>query len=764
MQLHYFAAKFTASCQYLLAGMLLLCIVNPALSQTATPINAAISIVLPYSPYLSDYTSPTSEKLILSLLLNDLNEPFYKVRLVFTIEGAGIRIQTKPDYRPASINLQSGFQERITADEIAPYFQTSNLVFEGITRQQYEKNAALPEGIYKFSVQVFDANRNIALSNKASASAWMMLNDPPFLISPLCDSKVKVIYPQNIIFQWQLRNASPNSFGNTTYHFRLVQVLPENNNPNQAINSMPPIFEATTEETSLYYGLTETQLVAGQQYAWRIEAKDKGGKDMFKNSGFSQVCTFTYGDKCKAPENIKLEVETAQRVRIAWESLPIATKYQVKYRVKGFDSASEWYYAESNTNSTVITDLKAGSKYEYQVESFCQGGSELSATDTFSTFALLKNRECGKPIVSTPIDITTQLSQLRANDVLNVDGFNVRVLEATGSNGTFTGRGVAYIPFLNAYVNTTFTAIGVNAQYQVTKGKIIADKVKTIPKNYQLVAKNSPIDICLPEAETPLSNTNKPITKTTPTDGKPNAATGSNAATNSKDSVVTSKKPGNTAAGDTTKAVDGKTAAKSIASDGKGVGGSGAGGAGALEKGDTKEDTLGMGDRYIFIKQLNLLKDSTQLEMEKISSKYSKSCETRDRLIAKFNDEEFRAIDYIAELNEPQGEDDWTSTDTKITMEDDYIVIQTKFEGYVRPPDNDPVMITAILYEQYWKSKDFFTKIIDLSNDYALLDNIIVGIINKNKDIQTYLNSKGLNDDKIAKKIKNLLKNEVQKL
>jgi TANFOR domain-containing protein len=141
-------------CKSLLIWIVLLITITFSHAQTSTPINASISIVPPYSPYLSDYTSPTSDKLIVSLLLNDLNEQFYKVRLVFTIEGVGIRIQTKPDYRPTPINLQSGFQERLTADELAPYFQTNNLIFEGITRQQYEKNAALPEGIYKFTVQI----------------------------------------------------------------------------------------------------------------------------------------------------------------------------------------------------------------------------------------------------------------------------------------------------------------------------------------------------------------------------------------------------------------------------------------------------------------------------------------------------------------------------------------------------------------------------------------------------------------------------------
>lgn len=485
--------------------MALLAFVPYTSAQNTYPVSASINIIPPYSPYLSDYVAPGSDKLVLGLLLNDPNVPLYDVRLQITIEGVGIKIQTHPDFRPSAIHIQSGFQERITTDELQPYFDPGHLVFQGISKEQYQKNAALPDGLYKFCVQAFDLHRNVALSNPACATAWLTLSEPPLLISPSCGSKVSVIYPQNIIFQWQTRNASPNSFSSTEYNFRLVQIMPEGNNANQAMNSMPPVFETTTDQTSLNYGLTETQLVPGQQYAWRVQARDKGGKDLFKNSGFSQVCSFTYGDPCKAPQNIKALSQAPDRVELSWANSPGASKYLVSYHLKGFDSSSDWYQNEALVNRTVLSGLKPGNRYEYKVESVCNAASEESAIDTFSTSALTLNNDCGKAFVIASLDNSSVLSVLNTNDALTVDGFTVRVSEASGGNGIFSGRGVAYIPFLNAYIKMSFNGIGVNEKYQVTSGSIVAEKANL--SKYAYVTKAGKNNFCAPVNDVNSVNT-----------------------------------------------------------------------------------------------------------------------------------------------------------------------------------------------------------------------------------------------------------------
>src|SRR6187431_109240 len=67
------------------------------------PVSATLFITPPYSVYLPDYVTPGSEQLKLNLLLRDLNEPNYEVRLHFVLEGAGIRIETNPSLTPPPI-------------------------------------------------------------------------------------------------------------------------------------------------------------------------------------------------------------------------------------------------------------------------------------------------------------------------------------------------------------------------------------------------------------------------------------------------------------------------------------------------------------------------------------------------------------------------------------------------------------------------------------------------------------------------------------
>lgn len=430
-------------------------------------------------------------------MFNDLMTPNYNVKLRLSIEGVGVKIETKPDAPLPIITINSGMLERLGAAELSPYFDANNLLFQGISKQQYQKNAALPEGFYKICIQAFDYSKNIAVSNKACVSAWLILNDPPRINTPVCNSTVKAIFPQNLLFQWiPMHLSSPNISEKTNYNFRLVQIIPAGRNPNDAINTSIPIFETTTENSILYYGISEPQLIPGQQYAWRVQAKDASGKDLFKNHGYSEVCMFTYGEPCLPPLNTKAEIQSIKKVRISWNYHVGPSQYIVRYRERNNPSAS-WFENESYTNSAIINDLKPGIQYEYQVLSVCEPvQSEYTKTDTFTTALPPGTDDCGKPIVKTPIERSTSLPTLLPNDVFVVDGFKVRVVSATGSSGTYSGVGIAYIPFLGINVRMHFNNIKINANSEVYEGKVIADKASIEQYRSRIPSPALKNDIC----------------------------------------------------------------------------------------------------------------------------------------------------------------------------------------------------------------------------------------------------------------------------
>ena len=464
-------------------------------AQAVYPVTANIQLTPPYTVYMSDFVSPASNKLFVSLLFNDLADPMIDVYLRFTIEGVGVTIQNGIDFRPSQpIHLQSGTLERLDASLLATYFDPNNLIFQGYTRQQYQRSAALPEGFYKISVQVYEFTTGVLISNKATYSAWLMLNDPPRVVSPVCGDKIRLLNPQNIVFQWApMHMASPVTGEETEYYVKVVEILPAGRNPNDAILSSVPVFEFTTENSSFLYGMDDPLLIPGHQYAWRVQARYKNGKSMFKNDGYSEVCYFTYGDPCTPPADIISTVQNAQRVNIGWTAFSSADGYTLRYKEKN-NSAANWYENQVTTAGGLISGITSNTTYEYQVQTTCGSyQSGWSTIDTFKTAASAIPTQCGVAVAITTASTADPLMNLLSNDVVTVDGFKVRIIQSSGANGIYTGSGVAYIPFLSAYIKMTFSGITINKEFIVTQGRMVAVKSNKValyktqvqPKEYR---------------------------------------------------------------------------------------------------------------------------------------------------------------------------------------------------------------------------------------------------------------------------------------
>ncbi|MFW2376094.1 MAG: hypothetical protein ACN4ES_06085, partial [Cellulophaga baltica] len=117
------------------------------LSAQLFPVQVAPQLVPPYSLKLSDYSTTTSEKLLLNLLLTDVNESDLQVRLRFSISGNSVRIQSRNYVQNAApIQITGGVPLRLSNLDLRPYFDFQNL--EGITLNEYNK--PLPSGLYQF--------------------------------------------------------------------------------------------------------------------------------------------------------------------------------------------------------------------------------------------------------------------------------------------------------------------------------------------------------------------------------------------------------------------------------------------------------------------------------------------------------------------------------------------------------------------------------------------------------------------------------------
>jgi TANFOR domain-containing protein len=316
------------------------------------PVQITTQLTPPFSGYLSDESIPGNENLKVLIYLTDFSNPVYDVKLKIKVEGQGITIQNKPFYYSSAISLVPGQPLQLSGSDLAGLLNSNNLDFSGISKSQYELRKVLPEGYYKICFTAYDVSNPIKVSNESCAMGWMLLNDPPFLNTPICNSTVTITNPQNILFNWTPMNmASPNSAANTEYEFSLYEVRPEGQNPNNIIQTLPPIFTTTVNTPFLNYGITETPLISGMQYVWRVRAIDISGRDLFKNNGYSQICTFNWGTKYDGMGNLDIFLAatplTHRSAKLVWDSIPIFTNYHLEYRKAG----GNWNWMPLNTTN-----------------------------------------------------------------------------------------------------------------------------------------------------------------------------------------------------------------------------------------------------------------------------------------------------------------------------------------------------------------------------------------------------------------------------
>ena len=174
------------------------------------PVTANLQLNPPTSVYLTDYISTGSNKMQINLFQNDFMQPELGVRLKLTIEGNGISLQTNPNYNPPVLNLKPGLNV-LTAIDLEGYLNPVNMLISGIEREALLANGSgLPEGMYRFCVQVFShLQPNTDLSFPGCYNAMLQKNYAPIPILPACASVVPAQGgTPNFLMQWQA-NANP---------------------------------------------------------------------------------------------------------------------------------------------------------------------------------------------------------------------------------------------------------------------------------------------------------------------------------------------------------------------------------------------------------------------------------------------------------------------------------------------------------------------------------------------------------------------------
>ena len=441
------------------------------------PVQASVQLLPPYSVYLSDYAN---ERLVVQLQLRDISKGEIPVRLRWQIRGGGVYLETNTTYLPTPNTVGVGMPLRLDGYDLAPYLRPENLLGNGGTAA-WRRQAQLPEGMYTFCVQVLDDVTGAVVSNAACASAWLLRHEPPFLNLPEHEAKPEARDPQQLTFQWTPRHTGrPNANFQTEYDFRLVEIWPDDRDPNDAMQSSIPLYEAITSSTMLVYGMAEPLLIAGRRYAWQVRARSLVNGEslaMFNNQGDSEVRSFRWGDACVAITEVRAEALSGGRIRLRWEAPGTHSSYRVQYRQKG---TSRWYQQESFQPEAIITRLQPSTAYEYQVGGYC--GSIAAGLSTLASVGTLEEvvpeYACGLPVPAPNQASASPLPQLRMGEVIHAADFSVTVTESSGQSGRFSGKGTVALPWLReAVAQVTFQEVQINEAYQLTAGELVVTGV-----------------------------------------------------------------------------------------------------------------------------------------------------------------------------------------------------------------------------------------------------------------------------------------------
>jgi hypothetical protein len=275
----------------------------PAWSQVKYPVTVSGYTVRP-SLFLDDYTLAGTRSMSAAIVFNDLNEAEGRqVFLCFGIESAAVRIQPRQGWLPQeTLTLYPGDVLSLNDYDFFPWFNNGVWALQGISHKDMEDGVRLPDGFYRFTLEVCDARSGRAISNKAVFNTRIEQYAPPVIFypspKPLQQSDI-LVRPQtgSIMFQWQMNTPEVNA-SNTDYRLELYEVPAVEKNPKASVENRTArmIFESDAV-SSLNYSYTQGDypLDIGKRYAFRVVARDRQGRDVFRNSGVSETAFFYYG-------------------------------------------------------------------------------------------------------------------------------------------------------------------------------------------------------------------------------------------------------------------------------------------------------------------------------------------------------------------------------------------------------------------------------------------------------------------------------------
>ena len=458
---------FLWSCKLILLSLILCFGISERALAQYFPIHATVQWPAPQSPYLADYSTAGRDRLIVTLLNRDQQQPLLFAKLRLQLKSGGFTAKNREEVAYPMLELNTGVPFRLTGIDLAPYLQPQNLQSSGNLR-----NGQLPTGYAELSVQVVEYYTGRPLSDWHTARAYLDVKKPPFLNLPEQDAQVALRDPLFIRFQWTPRHQG---LSGTEYEFVLKE-LPDNGvAPQSAFAYGQEIYRTHTRSTSLSYTHLDPLLLPNRRYAWQVRALAREGVNevgMFEHGGYSEISWFTLNDRCDAPRGLKAQPRFA-KVDLSWSKVLGTTGYVVECRPKTKLNVYEWAQTEVAGEQLTLARLKPGWTYEWRVGTRCTGDRPVFSE--VREFTLSKYDEnllaaCGKEPVRSDLVREPHLD-IRAGDVVTIGGdYPMTITEVTPlGDGWYAGKGKTRLKtIIDAPIALRFDRLRINVdKYQI---------------------------------------------------------------------------------------------------------------------------------------------------------------------------------------------------------------------------------------------------------------------------------------------------------
>ncbi len=419
-------------------------------AQVLFPITVTPTLTPPYSLSLSDYSKFGSQKLMVTVYANDLSISNLPIKLRIKMETVGVTIENPPTITTVPIYINGGETNILFGNNLDSYFNINNLIFKGYSKNTYNRTGQLPEGFYRFTVEVLHFNTNRLISNQGTTTAWITLGKPPVLKLPENNVKMGQYKGIPLTFSWLSSNVgSPISANTIQYKFEMWEMHVPGINPN-VVAATTPVFHEYSTFSNVYTLYPNALLMTpGMQYAWRVTASDLSGFVPFEQNGHSEIRTFTYKSACESITNLGAK-NNDKSGYFKWDTKDNHTSFNIEMRNPSTNWTSN---SESFENKAEFFDLEYGSAYEMRVQAVCDGDPD-SKSD-FSEWETLKipfpappdtadcpDCDCNKQIPDTELQNFELRKDLEPGDIINsktgTTRFIIKTVESQG-DGVYKG-------------------------------------------------------------------------------------------------------------------------------------------------------------------------------------------------------------------------------------------------------------------------------------------------------------------------------------